>query len=41
MAADKDKESIAHGDISEDKLMTPTGPEHEVLHRVYNMWTGK
>ncbi|KAH7268944.1 amino acid/polyamine transporter I [Fusarium solani] len=37
MAADKDKESIAHGDISEDKLMTPTGPEHEVLHRVYNI----
>ncbi|KAJ3459967.1 hypothetical protein MRS44_010834 [Fusarium solani] len=35
MAADKDKESIAHGDISEDKLMTPTGPEHEYyrLHR--------
>lgn len=40
MVADKDKEVIASHDIREGKTIESTEPDHEVLHRVHNMWTG-
>ncbi|CAI6095888.1 unnamed protein product [Clonostachys chloroleuca] len=39
MVADKDKEVIASHDIREGKTIESTEPDHEVLHRVHNMWT--